>query len=108
VRSSVGAIVLHVSDAARARAFWTQALGYTSQPHNLDFLAPSDGKGPRLHLDVTDRTRLDPWVDRVGDQACEVERLLALGATRVPWDYSPDADFAVLADTEGNLFCVID
>jgi predicted enzyme related to lactoylglutathione lyase len=37
-----------------------------------------------------------------------VERLLILGATRVPWDYPEGADFVVLADTEGNLFCVID
>jgi hypothetical protein len=33
---------------------------------------------------------------------------VSLGATRVDWDYPDDADFVVLADTEGNLFCVID
>ncbi len=37
----------------------------------------------------------------------EVERLVALGATRVQWTYPDDADFVVLADTEGNLFCVV-
>jgi hypothetical protein len=26
----------------------------------------------------------------------------------VPWDYSTDADFVVLADTEGNRFCIVD
>jgi hypothetical protein len=36
-----------------------------------------------------------------------VDRLVALGATRVEWTYPEDADFVVLADTEGNLFCVI-
>jgi len=36
-----------------------------------------------------------------------VERLISLGATRAEWDYLPNADFVVLADTEGNLFCVI-
>jgi hypothetical protein len=41
------------------------------------------------------------------DQQTEVERLISLGATRVDWDYPPDADFVVLADTEGNVFCVI-
>lgn len=36
-------------------------------------------------------------------------RLLALGATRVGWPhYPPDASFVVLADTEGNRFCVVD
>jgi glyoxalase superfamily protein len=48
------------------------------------------------------------WVDRDGsDLDTEVERLVALGARRVDWVYPEDADFVVLADTEGNLFCVI-
>jgi hypothetical protein len=39
----------------------------------------------------------------------EVARLTKLGATEVDWDmYPDDADFYVLADTEGNRFCVID
>jgi len=36
-----------------------------------------------------------------------VQRLIDLGATRVDWDYPDDADFVVLADPDGNLFCVI-
>jgi hypothetical protein len=32
-----------------------------------------------------------------------------LGATRVAWDgYDDESDFIVLADTEGNRFCVVD
>jgi hypothetical protein len=43
------------------------------------------------------------------DQAAEVARLEALGAEGVDWDlYPPRPDFVVLADTEGNRFCVID
>jgi hypothetical protein len=26
----------------------------------------------------------------------------------VPWDYPADPDFVVLADPEGNRFCVVD
>jgi hypothetical protein len=38
-----------------------------------------------------------------------VARLISLGAERVGWDlYPDDADFIVLADTEGNRFYVID
>jgi hypothetical protein len=34
---------------------------------------------------------------------------LSLGAERVDWDlYPEDPDFIVLADTEGNRFCVVD
>ncbi len=43
------------------------------------------------------------------DQEAEVERLLGLGAERVEWDlYPSDPDFVVLADPDGNRFCVID
>ena len=102
----IGAIVLNVSNTRRAAAFWSQALGY--QPAaNPDFLVPSETGAPRLHLDTTDCTHLDLWAADEEEQAAEVERLLALGATRVDWDYPKDADFVVLADPDGNLLCVI-
>lgn len=41
------------------------------------------------------------------DQAAEVERLLGLGAQRVEWRYEPGADYVVLADPDGNGFCVV-
>lgn len=56
---------------------------------------------PRIHLDL--------HTENAREQAAEVDRLIALGATRVEWPlYPPDPDFVVLADTEGNRFCVID
>lgn len=102
----IGAIVLNVSDTGRAGEFWSQALGY-ARASNPDFLVPREGGGPRLHLDETDRTHLDLWAADESEQLAEVERLLALGATRVEWDYPEDADFVVLADPDGNMFCVI-
>jgi catechol 2,3-dioxygenase-like lactoylglutathione lyase family enzyme len=102
----IGAIVLNVSDTARAGAFWSHALGY-QRATNPDFLLPDDPGGVRLHVDGTDRTHLDLWADNEEEQLAEVERLLALGATRVEWAYPEDADFVVLADPDGNLFCVI-
>ena len=37
------------------------------------------------------------------------QRLIGLGATEVHWDKKPpDADYVILADPEGNRFCVID
>jgi len=105
---SIGAIVLNVKDVGRAADFWTRALGYVAQQDNPAFLGSNDGSGPRLHLDEDDGTHLDLWVDRsASDQQAEVERLIALGARRVPWTYPEDADFVVLADPDGNLFCVI-
>lgn len=53
---------------------------------------------PRVHLDLYTE-----------DQHAEVARLLALGARETGWKlYPEDPDFVVLADTEGNRFCVID
>jgi catechol-2,3-dioxygenase len=104
---SLGAVVLNVSDSPRAAQFWGNALGYAPRPSNPAFLASANGNHTRLHMDETDRTHLDLWVEGGSDMETEVERLLALGATRVEWTYPPDADFVVLADTEGNHFCVI-
>jgi Glyoxalase-like domain len=38
----------------------------------------------------------------------EIARLTTLGAAHVGWVYPPDPDFVVLADPEGNRFCVVD
>ncbi len=104
----LGAVVMKVSDVDRAGAFWSAALGYERQPHAPAFLVPPGGvAGTRLHVDEEDRTHLDLWADDEADQRAEVERLISMGARRVDWEYPDDADFIVLADPDGNLFCVI-
>lgn len=112
----IGSIVLRVDDLERQVAFWEAALGYVRREGDSDdfvLLRPPDGVGPNLSLDavrstlqVPPRLHLDLYAD---DQAAEVERLLALGATEVHWDKRPpDADYVILADPEGNRFCVVD
>jgi catechol 2,3-dioxygenase-like lactoylglutathione lyase family enzyme len=104
----LGAVVLQVSDLDRARRFWSAALALEVNAANPDFLLPpASAAGARIHLDDRDRTHLDLWADDAADQQVQVERLVALGAERVEWDYPDDADFVVLADPDGNLFCVI-
>ena len=65
---------------------------------DLLFLAVPEGKSVknRLHLDL-----------RPEDQAAEVARIEALGATRVDIGQGPDVTWVVLADPEGNEFCVL-
>ncbi|MFJ6673439.1 VOC family protein [Actinosynnema sp. NPDC091369] len=108
----IGSVVLRVSDVRRAAEFWSATLGYdlVNDPigDESPVLAPKDGGGPPLTLDESDRTHLDLHVADRAELEAEVERLVGLGAERVPWDYPPDANFVVLADTEGNLFCVVD
>ena len=55
---------------------------------------------------VKDRLHLD--LSPVGcDRDEEVARLEALGATRADVGQGPDASWVVLADPEGNEFCVL-
>lgn len=112
----IGSTVLGVSDVRRAAEFWGRALGYVPRDEIEEtwaVLTPPDGAGQNVSLMRTDtpvqekpRVHLDLYSVNPDE---EIDRLLGLGATRVDWaDYPPDADFTVLADTEGNRFCVID
>jgi predicted enzyme related to lactoylglutathione lyase len=112
----VGSIVLRVDDLQRQAEFWEAALDYVrraTESHDFVLLRPRDGVGPNLSLDqahstvqVPPRIHLDLYAE---DQAGEVARLITLGATEVHWDKRPpDADYVILADPEGNRFCVVD
>jgi catechol 2,3-dioxygenase-like lactoylglutathione lyase family enzyme len=112
----VGSIVLRVDDLARQTQFWTAALDYVPREETSDdfvLLRPRSGVGPNVSLDrhdsslqVPPRIHLDLYAE---DQAGEVRRLIALGATAVHWNKRPpDADYVILADPEGNRFCVVD
>lgn len=111
----VGSIVIRVNDLGRQTEFWTKALRYRRRINRNDFalLSPIDGDGPNISLDtmrsevhLPPRIHLDLYAD---EQAVEVERLINLGASKVHWDKRPaDADYVILADPEGNRFCVID
>lgn len=99
---------MKVSDIDRASAFWSEALGFERHPQDPALLFPGDAApGTRLHLDEADGMHLDLWADDEADQQAQVERLVSLGAQRVEWDYPDEADFVVLADPDGNLFCII-
>jgi catechol 2,3-dioxygenase-like lactoylglutathione lyase family enzyme len=103
----IGTVVINVTDARRAAGFWAKALGYAPRSEGSLTLVPNQGDGPAVNLDETDRTHLDLYVADAAEQQAEVERLIALGARRVDWQYPDGADFVVLADTEENHFCVV-
>ncbi len=105
-------VVVATPDPAALGRWWCEALGWVviddeppvfeiqQQPDRLPgilFLAvdePKQGKN-RLHIDL-----------RPDDQAAEVERLTALGASHVDVGQG-DGSWVVLADPEGNEFCVL-
>jgi ATP-dependent phosphoenolpyruvate carboxykinase len=69
-------------------------------PVGMCFMPVSDPKTVknRVHLDIT---------TDAGDRDAEIERLLALGARRVDVGQTGEESWTVLADPEGNEFCVI-
>jgi len=112
----VGSIVLRVDNLQRQTEFWMAALDYIPREEESDdfmLLRPRNGVGPNMSLDqvrselhIPPRIHLDLYTD---DQEGEVERLIALGATEVHWSKRPsNADYVILADPEGNRFCVVD
>lgn len=116
----VGVVALGVSDVGRAAAFWCQALGYERREDGFGgwemVLEPPDGTGTKIALQSSQtapqehpRLHLDLHVADAAEQAAEAARLVSLGAERVDWDsYPDDPDFIVLADPEGNRFCIVD
>lgn len=116
----LGTVVLGADDVERAVAFWSNALGLevVSFPESDDeftILVPPDRVGTRIAVQRSTtpnqerpRVHMDLIVDSPAEQSAEVDRLVDLGATRVRWDYPTDPDFVVLADSEGNRFCIVD
>ena len=98
----LGSIVLGADDVDRAAAFWANVFGYeavTFPDSDDDFtiLVPPDRIGTRiaLHRSVTPaqelpRVHIDLVVDSPVEQQSEIDRLVVLGATRVPWNYLSD------------------
>jgi predicted enzyme related to lactoylglutathione lyase len=106
-------VIVDAQDPAALARFWADVLDwkifYESDDEivitthdetfpGLVFGRNSDRKTTknRLHIDLAP-----------DDQDAEVERILALGATRADVGQSGDEGWVVLADPEGNEFCVL-
>lgn len=111
----IGSIVIRCYNFERMLEFWQAALHYVPRepPHNgWVVLRDPTGNSPNISLDKVpeqrtgkrSRLHLDLYTE---NQQEEVERLIALGATRYSWRYTPGDDFVVLADPDDNLFCVV-
>ena len=112
-------VVVDSHDPAALARWWAEALGWSvtleedeevvveptddleDQVPVLVFVPVSDPKTAknRVHLDLAARDE--------ADQAERVARLLALGATRADIGQTGDETWDVLADPEGNEFCVL-
>lgn len=114
--SRFSSLALDAVDVESQAKFWTQALGYRIaeefdgglglMPEDgvlgppIDIIPVPDGKTAklRLHIDL---------VPEGCTQQEEVDRMLALGAVRADVGQGPDVPWVVLADPEGNEFCIL-
>jgi hypothetical protein len=105
-------------DPESLAAFWSAVLGYRelSREEGAIEIGPADGFGGaeptlvfapvdvptpgknRLHLDLNATDR---------DQEAELQRLLDLGAKPAEVGQTGDQSWHVLADPEGNVFCLL-
>ena len=108
VRSTVS----NSHDIERGVEFRTAALGYLVRSRTATFAVLTDPnrRWSNLSLQYTgealasrNRAHIELYTD---DRTAEVERLVALGATRIPWQYDEGDAQIVMADPDGNEFCV--
>ena len=109
---------LDVNDLDRMETFWSVALDYrrVGEAGSYRKLAPAQGAGPALVLQLvpepkTVKTRLHLDLDHPSgfDIEAEAQRLMDLGARRlsdVINEFGPESGWIVMADPEGNEFCV--
>ncbi|SCL38445.1 hypothetical protein GA0070624_6218 [Micromonospora rhizosphaerae] len=106
-------LTVDAQDPSRLARWWAEALGYqvvSEKPDEVEIRRASDqlpgivfvpvthpkGAKNRLHIDL-----------RPTDQEAEVERLVDMGARHVDVGQGDEVGWTVLADPEGNEFCVL-
>jgi len=114
----IAQLTIDVHDVTLQASFWSQALGLTPDAGDdgaATLYPPADAppwqqtiwlqpvtdrkqEKLRLHLDLRPED---------GDVEGEVERLISLGASRADVGQTGEERFTVLADPEGNEFCVL-
>jgi predicted enzyme related to lactoylglutathione lyase len=107
--------VIDAHDLPALARFWTEALGWkVLSERDREIVIGTDDNAPvgiccmpvtepetvknRVHVDLTSSAE---------DRDQEIERLLVLGARRVDIGQTGNESWTVLADPEGNEFCVV-
>jgi predicted enzyme related to lactoylglutathione lyase len=114
-------LAIDAHDPERLAKFWAEVLDYdivydskddedNDSPEREIELGPKNGSSTNLlFLENADEKRTKNRLHfdlRPDDQAAEVARVEALGATRVDIGQG-DVTWVVLADPEGNEFCIL-
>jgi hypothetical protein len=110
-------VVIDAADPSTLARFWSEALGWPVTFESPEEMAVEAEGEPFLPLVLgagTDpkqgknRVHLDLGTSSLSHQAAEVERLRDLGARPADVGQGGDVPWVVLADPEGNEFCVLD
>ncbi|MFH8462741.1 VOC family protein [Streptomyces sp. NPDC017991] len=111
------ALCFDASEPVSLARFWSRFLGWETvdDPQDGIVLLPSDDTGFRLRFLPSqeqkagqNRIHFDLTSTSLEDQRRTVERALALGAQHIDIGQLPEEEHVVLADPEGNEFCVIE
>ena len=111
------ALSIDANDPALLTSFWAGLLGWqpADDPHGAGALEPTDDTGFRLRFVPTtapktsqNRMHLDLTSTSLEDQQQTVARALELGGRHTDVGRLPEEPHVVLADPEGNEFCVIE
>jgi predicted enzyme related to lactoylglutathione lyase len=113
VNSFVHNITVDCRDPERVATFWAAVTGWPASREWEDEFAVSPGNGarPKLYFvpvpepkTVKNRVHLDIVPEDCGQDE-EIARLTSLGASVVS-DQRPEVGWVIMADPEGNEFCV--
>ena len=105
----IGSIVIDCHQFDRMVDFWQKALGYLPrEPASNGWCVLRDPGGNCPNVSFQARETQRPgrnWIHL--DLYTDSQTTEAQGARRYPWRDRVGADFVVLEDPDGNLFCVI-
>jgi hypothetical protein len=111
------ALCIDTNDHARLAHFWAGVLGREVHDHPEDglVLLPGDETDLRIEFQTVEERKIGPnqmhfdlTSASLDDQQATVERALELGARYIDVGQQPEEEHVVLADPEGNEFCVIE
>ena len=115
VPSRLAVVAVDATNPKVVADFWCEVLGWQvaeESDEGISIQSP-DGAWPTIDVlpvpegkTVKNRLHFDLRADGVSTDV-ELERLLTLGARRVDVGQRPDVTWVVLADSEGNEFCLL-
>ncbi|MCP4958142.1 MAG: VOC family protein [Actinomycetia bacterium] len=115
VSSQLSAVTLDAHDPARLGEFWASMLGREAVEHVGGVLLPGDHSQHGLRFVTNPAAKIGPNLAHfhltstsAADQQHTVAMALDLGARHLDFGQTPDDGHIVLADPDGNEFCVIE